>query len=385
MIINNLSEKHNKALKETFGFSGFRDGQAEIINQILNRKNVLAVMPTGSGKSLCYQFPALCFHNKTIVISPLIALMADQTSYLNSIGLKAKSLTSANSSEENYRIQEDFKQGKLKILYVSPERMMKDSFLKFLKSNEIVIDLFVVDEAHCIAKWGHDFRKDYERLSEIKDSFASSVIAGFTATADRATRNEINQRLLGSNGTIFVKGFDRPNLSFQVKSKVNWKNKIIDLLNQHKGESGIIYVLSQKDTEKVSEFLNQNGFTSRPYHAGLNNQTKQENQDDFMTKTGLIIVATIAFGMGIDKPDVRFVFHLNLPQTVEDFYQEVGRAGRDGMDAQTVLFFGLDDLVRRREMILQSGADGEHKIRQNKRLDYLHDYCESSEVGEQFY
>ena len=376
---NRLTEKCYRKLKTTFGFSGFRDGQTEIINEILNKKNILAVMPTGSGKSLCYQFPAFCFPNKTIIISPLIALMADQTSYLNSIGIRAFTLSSANSVEDNHRIQNEFRRSAFKILYVSPERMMQKSFLMFIVDNQIKVDLIVVDEAHCIAKWGPDFRKDYERLSELKSFFPDSTIAGFTATADNATRNEINEKLFGSKGLVFVKGFDRPNLSFSVVSKINWKEKLLCLLSKYKGQSGIIYVLSRKDTEKVSEFINQNGFTSISYHGGLGTEIRQENQNQFMTKSGVIVVATIAFGMGIDKSDVRFVFHLHLPQSVEAFYQEVGRAGRDGKDADTVLFFGVDDLVKRREMIQKSTADDEHKIRENKRLDYLHDYCETSE------
>lgn len=376
---NRLTEKCYRQLKTTFGFSGFRDGQTEIINEILNKKNILAVMPTGSGKSLCYQFPAFCFPNKTIIISPLIALMADQTSYLNSIGIRAFTLSSANSVEDNHRIQNEFRRSAFKILYVSPERMMQKSFLMFIVDNQIKVDLIVVDEAHCIAKWGPDFRKDYERLSELKSFFPDSAITGFTATADNATRNEINEKLFGSKGLVFVKGFDRPNLSFSVVSKINWKDKLLNLLSKYKGKSGIIYVLSRKDTEKVSGFINQNGFTSISYHAGLGMEIRQENQNQFMTKSGIIVVATIAFGMGIDKPDVRFVFHLHLPQSMEAFYQEVGRAGRDGKDADTVLFFGVDDLVKRRELIQQSKADEEHKIRENKRLDYLHDYCETSE------
>ena len=257
--------------------------------------------------------------------------------------------------------------------------MMQDGFLKFLSENQIKIDLIVVDEAHCIAKWGPDFRKDYERLSELKKIFPNSTITGFTATADSATRNEIKEKLFASKGLVFVKGFDRPNLSFSVTSKINWRDRLLGLLSKHNGRSGIIYVLSRKDTERVSEFINQNGHTSISYHAGLSKDIRQENQNLFMTKPGMIVVATIAFGMGIDKPDVRFVFHLNLPQSMEAFYQEVGQVGRDGKHADTVLFFGIDDLVKRREMILQSSADEEYKIRENMRLDYLQDYCETSE------
>ena len=222
-----LTKEHYQKLKATFGFSDFRDGQSEIINGILGRQNILSVMPTGSGKSLCYQFPAICFTNKTIVISPLLALMEDQTSYLRSIGIKATALSSINSADDNNRILNEFKGSELKILYVSPERMMQDGFLKFLSENQIQIDLIVVDEAHCIAKWGPDFRKDYERLSELKKIFPNSTITGFTATADSATRNEIKEKLFASKGLVFVKGFDRPNLSFSVTSKINWRDRLL--------------------------------------------------------------------------------------------------------------------------------------------------------------
>ena len=374
----NFSQNHIALLKKIFGFSCFKEGQEQIIKSILAKNNVLAVMPTGYGKSLCYQFPAIVQKNTTIVVSPLIALMNDQVAYLKNIGIKAETYNSEKTLEECKIILDKIRNKEIKILYLSPERLMQEFFLGFIKNNDIAIDLFVIDEAHCLAKWGPDFRKDYERLSELKDLFPKSTIASFTATADAATRNEINEKLNSGNGKLFVRGFDRPNLSLSVISKDEWRKKLIGFLKKKHGMSGIIYVLSRKDAEKVSDFINAQGFKSLPYHAGLNTTIKQNNQDQFMTTTGLIIVATIAFGMGIDKPDIRFVYHLNLPSSMEAFYQEIGRAGRDGNAAETILFFGVDDLIKRRRMIDESNAANDFKIREHKRLDYLHDYCESS-------
>lgn len=374
----NLSQQRTEVLKKIFGFSYFKEGQEQIVKNILDRNDVLAVMPTGYGKSLCFQFPAIIQKNTTIVVSPLIALMNDQVSYLKSIGIKAETYNSEKTFDEGKIILKKIRLKEIKILYLSPERLMQDFFLEFIKNNNILIDLFVIDEAHCIAKWGPDFRKDYERLSELKKLFPKSIIASFTATADAATRNEINEKLNSGKAKVFVREFDRPNLSLTVISKEEWRKKLISFLKKKQGMSGIVYVLSRRDTEKVSDFINTQGFKSLPYHAGLNTKTKQKNQDQFMTTSGLIMVATIAFGMGIDKPDIRFVYHLNLPQSMEAFYQEIGRAGRDGNAAETILFFGVDDLIKRRRMIEDSNATNDFKIRENKRLDYLHDYCESS-------
>ena len=366
-----------KVLAETFGFPKFRPGQEEIVNLLLKKTNLLAVLPTGAGKSLCYQLPAVCFEGRTVVVSPLIALMNDQIAYLKSLDTSADTFHSHNNFRKNQAVWHSFVKGDIKILYISPERLMTEKILNDLK--KLPIDMFVIDEAHCISKWGAGFRPEYEQLSELKNYFPGTVLSAFTATADRATRKDIVQKLTGGKAQIIVKGFDRPNLFLSVLPKQDWRKKLLEFLSERKGMSGIIYTLSRRETEQNSEFLNKKGYRSIAYHAGQPAKQRQESQDTFMTENGIIMLATIAFGMGIDKPDIRFVVHANLPSSVEAFYQEIGRAGRDGAPADTLLFFGLDDLMKRKRMIQEGEESQDYKIKENKRLDALIAYCEASD------
>ena len=375
MSSNNLNELCLNTLKEVFGFSKYRDGQREIIESILHNKNILAVMPTGAGKSLCYQLPAIISEKKTIVISPLIALMDDQIDSLRDYGVSVEAIHSNLSNEDNKKSWNNFREGKSKIIYMSPERLMTSQMLKELK--DLDIGLFVIDEAHCVSKWGQSFRKDYEELSQIKKLFPESNIAGFTATADRSTRQDIVEKIFHSKPIVFVKGFDRPNLSLAIALKNDWKKQLIDFLSIRKKQSGIVYCLSRKKTEEVSQLLNKEGFRASAYHAGMKGDLRKNVQNIFMTEHSHIVVATIAFGMGIDKPDIRFVVHVNLPGSMEAYYQEIGRAGRDGNSSDTLLIYGLDDLVLRRRMIEESDSDNDYKLREHKRLDYLLSYCEA--------
>ena len=363
-------------LKQYFGFSDFRPGQKEIVQALLANKNLLSVMPTGAGKSICYQLPAMLSDYKTIIVSPLVSLMDDQVASLKSNKLPAEKIHSNCTFEENGAAWRSFSQGEAKILYVSPERLMTDRMLASL--NGLGIGMFVIDEAHCISKWGAGFRPDYNDLSRLQYLFPSAVIAAFTATADEATRNDIVENLTSGNASIFVRGFDRPNLSLTVLQKTNWKQRLLEFLHSKRRESGIIYCLSRKNTETVAAYLSENGFNALPYHAGQDATVRRNSQGRFMAEAGLIMVATIAFGMGIDKPDIRFVVHANLPSSMEAFYQEIGRAGRDGASAETVIFYGLDDLFKRRRMIIQGEGDEQYKLREHKRLDTLVAYCEAA-------
>ncbi len=362
-------------LNDVFGYNSFRSGQEEIINSILDKKNILAVMPTGAGKSLCYQIPALIFSRGTIVVSPLVALMDDQILALKENGIAADRIHSHRSEELNKETLNNFKTGKIKILYLSPENLMSEKTLNEL--NNIDIAMFAIDEAHCISKWGVSFRPQYEELSRLSKIYPDSVIAGFTATADKDTREDIIHKLSNYNSKIFVQGFDRPNLSLAVEQKDDWKKQILIFLENKINESGIIYCLSRKQTEDVSEFLNKNNYRSIPYHAGQESNIRKNNQEIFMNENGIIMVATIAFGMGIDKSNIRFVAHLSLPSSIESYYQEIGRAGRDGNPAETLLLYGLNDLYQRRRFIESDGDDYQHKLRENKRLDSLLAYCET--------
>ena len=366
----------NQTLRDIFGFSSFRSAQEELVNQILDRNNLIAVMPTGSGKSLCYQLPALLFEGRTIVVSPLIALMNDQVAYLKSLNISADTIHSHRDYDENAKTWRAFVRADVKILYTSPERLMTERVLHALE--KIPVDLFVIDEAHCISKWGAGFRPEYQQLSRLQELFPNATLAAFTATADKMTRTDISDQLTGGSARIIVKGFDRPNLSLSVALRSGWKKKVLEFLKYKKELSGIVYTLSRKETETVAQFLNDNGFQAVSYHAGQDRDFRQNSQNRFMTETGLIMVATIAFGMGIDKPDIRFVIHTNLPGSVEAFYQEIGRAGRDGQPSDTMLLYGLDDLVKRRYMIRDNDGDEQHKLRENKRLDSLLAYCEAS-------
>ena len=363
-------------LKQYFGFSDFRPGQKEIVQALLANKNLLSVMPTGAGKSICYQLPAMLSDYKTIIVSPLVSLMDDQVASLKSNKLPAEKIHSNCTFEENGAAWRSFSQGEAKILYVSPERLMTDRMVASL--NGLGIGMFVIDEAHCISKWGAGFRPDYNDLSRLQYLFPSAVIAAFTATADEATRNDIVENLTSGNASIFVRGFDRPNLSLTVLQKTNWKQRLLEFLHSKRRESGIIYCLSRKNTETVAAYLSENGFNALPYHAGQDATVRRNSQARFMTEEGLIMVATIAFGMGIDKPDIRFVVHANLPSSMEAFYQEIGRAGRDGASAETIIFYGLDDLFKRRRMIIQGEGDEQYKLREHKRLDTLVAYCEAA-------
>ena len=366
----------NTILSDVWGYTSFRAGQEEIINHLLQKKSVLAIMPTGGGKSLCFQIPALLFENQTIVVSPLVSLMNNQVIALKDVGVKAERVHSDMPDEDRIKAWEDFKKGDIKILYISPESLMQQSILSELKP--LRISMFVIDEAHCISKWGSSFRKDYEQLKNLGTLFPDSVISAFTATADEETRADINQKLTNGKGKIFLNKFNRPNLSLAVQEKKSWQKQLLEFLEGRDNQAGIVYCFSRKDTETCALHLASKGFNAMPYHAGMEKNEKARVQDRFMTEDNLIICATIAFGMGIDKANVRFVAHISLPGSMENFYQEIGRAGRDGLESDTLLMFGLQDLFQRRKHIFDSDASDAWKLKEGKRLESLMAYCDSA-------
>jgi ATP-dependent DNA helicase RecQ len=371
-----MHQNASQILRDIFGYAGFRPGQEEVVDHLSAGKNALVVMSTGAGKSLCYQIPALLSEQLTIIISPLVALMDDQVAALRANGVAAVCIHSGLAHEEQVANWRSISSGACKLLYLSPERLMTARMLDALE--RLQPGLFVVDEAHCISKWGVSFRPEYERLSGLYDRFPDAAIAGFTATADRATREDIAQKLFRGNGEKFVHGFDRPNLMLAVAEKVNWKSQLLAFLEDRREMAGIVYCLSRKFTGEVAEFLNEEGFNAVPYHAGQDAETRRANQNRFMSEQAVTMVATIAFGMGVDKPDIRYVCHLNLPASMEAYYQEIGRAGRDGLPADTLLLFGLSDMGMRRQFIEQDGKDEAHKLREHKRLDALLAYCDAA-------
>ena len=365
-----------EALRKVFGFTSFRSGQEKAIEALVQGRDVLAVMPTGSGKSLCYQIPAHISRQRTVIVTPLVALIDDQVSALGRSGVNAEKIHSMLPREENVDAWKRFKEGSTKILYLSPERLMRKDMLEALDS--LQIGMFVVDEAHCVSKWGPSFRPDYDNLSQLSARFPRATIAAFTATADEATRREVVSKLLRTNAITILEGFDRPNLFLAVEPKSHGKKQVLEFLQDKRGSPGIIYCLARKTTEELSNFLVDEGIKVAPYHAGMENSQRNEIHNRFMTEDGLVMVATIAFGMGIDKADVRFVIHFDLPSNMESYYQEIGRAGRDGAPAHTLLLWGLDNFRQRLRFIDDGGEDESHKIREKKRLDILLAYCEAS-------
>ncbi len=340
------------------------------------RQNVLAVMPTGAGKSLCYQVPALLFDRVSVVVSPLVALMDNQAAGLRANGVDVACIHSGQPREVNVAQWRRVSSGQAKLLYLSPERLMTPRMMSAMKS--LSPAMFVIDEAHCVSKWGPAFRPEYARLERLKTEFPGAVIAAFTATADEATRNDIAKVLFDGRGQIVVQGFDRPNLSLAINAKTDRKLQLARFMEGVRGQSGIIYALSRKNTEEFAAHLVAAGHKALPYHAGLDAPLRFDTQERFMAEDGLVIVATIAFGMGIDKPDIRFVYHTNLPGSLEAYYQEIGRAGRDGAPALTALCYGLDDVRMRRQFIMNDGAGSDHQSRELRRLDALLSYCEAS-------
>jgi ATP-dependent DNA helicase RecQ len=362
-------------LQKTFGFKTFRPGQDEIIGAVLSGRDVLAVMPTGGGKSLCYQLPALLRDGLTVVVSPLIALMRNQVAQLQHYGIAAASLNSSNEPGETRAAYEGLERGTLRILYLAPERLALGETRATLARSGV--SLLAIDEAHCVSQWGHDFRPEYMAIGEAAAALGNVQRIALTATADVATRNEIQAKLFSREPVIFVHGFDRPNLRLAMQPKANARSQIVSFLKGRNGDSGIIYCASRKQTEDLSAFLNEKGFRALPYHAGMDSGDRSRNQDTFLQEDGLIMAATIAFGMGIDKPDVRFVMHANLPKSLEGYYQEIGRAGRDGLPADTLTLYGLDDMRLRRVQIEESEASEEQKRIEKQRLNALISLCEA--------
>jgi ATP-dependent DNA helicase RecQ len=370
-----------RALRSTFGFEDFRPGQGVIIEKVLDGADVLAIMPTGSGKSLCYQLPALLRDSLTVVVSPLIALMRNQVAQLKSCGIAAASLNSANDFDENRQINARLGSGELRLVYVSPERLAKPDTLALLKRANV--KLLAVDEAHCISQWGHDFRPEYLALGSAQAELGGVQTVAFTATADTATRADILGKLFRREPAIFVHGFDRPNLALRMHAKTSGRAQIMDFVRRHFGQSGIIYCGSRRKTEKIADFLRDSGVKALPYHAGLEAAVRARHQDTFLQEDGVVMVATIAFGMGIDKPDVRFVLHADLPSNIESYYQEIGRAGRDGLPADTLTLYGMGDIRLRRMQIDEREAPDEQKRVERKRLDALVALCESARCRRQ--
>ena len=365
-------------LRRVFGYESFRDGQREIIDHVMAGGDALVLMPTGGGKSLCYQIPALVRPGTGVVISPLIALMQDQVDALSALGVRAGFLNSTQDPMQRRQVESAFLAGELDLLYLAPERLRAESTGRLLDGG--TISLFAIDEAHCVAQWGHDFRPDYLGLSVLHERWPAVPRIALTATATQATRTEIATRLNLTGARQFVASFDRPNITYRIEPKAEPRQQLLRLLRaEHPGDAAIVYCLSRASVEATAEFLVSNGIGALPYHAGLDARTRAANQARFLRDDGLVMVATIAFGMGIDKPDVRLVAHLDLPKSVEGYYQETGRAGRDGLPATAWLAYGLQDVVQQRKMIESSEGDQAHRRRLAIHLDAMLALCETIE------
>jgi len=363
-----------EALERVFGFANFRPGQQEILEAVFAGENILAVMPTGSGKSLCYQLPAIVRRSLTIVVSPLIALMRDQVQQLQARGIAAAALNSANSGEDNAAIEAGLRHKRYRLVYVAPERLVHPGTPELLR--EAAATVFAIDEAHCVSQWGHDFRPEYLGLAQAAQAIGNLQLIAVTATADASTRAEIIERVFPAPPRVFVRSFDRPNIRLAFERKVNAVRQIGRVLNRHKGESGIIYCASRDGVERLSGTLSETGISALPYHAGLDSDVRSRNQDEFLRNDGIVIVATIAFGMGVDKPDVRVVCHADLPHSIETYYHETGRAGRDGLPADTLTLYGGTDVFLRERQLVEGGLSPEGQ-REKSRLDGMLALCEA--------
>lgn len=368
-------QRAREILKATFGYDQFRYSQQDIIQQLLDGKDALVLMPTGGGKSLCFQIPALVRSGTAIVISPLIALMQDQVDALRQLGVKAAFLNSSLSFNESQNIEQQLINDELDLLYVAPERLLTDQMLSLL--DRVQVSLFAIDEAHCVSQWGHDFRPEYQKLKILHERFPTIPRIALTATADQRTREEIISQLKLEKAGVYINSFDRPNINYAITEGNNPKQRLWRFLEEkHPHDAGIVYCLSRKKVEAIAEWLSDQGRLALPYHAGLPQEVRQKNQQRFLREEGVIIVATIAFGMGIDKPDVRFVAHLNLPKSIEAYYQETGRAGRDGELAHAWMAYGLQDVITLRQFMQDSRADEIHKRVEHHKLESMLGLCE---------
>lgn len=368
-------------LQEVFGYTSFRGEQEAIVDHIVSGGDALVLMPTGGGKSLCYQLPALLRDGVAIIVSPLIALMQDQVDTLQQLGVSAAFLNSSLDAQAADAISDQLMQGNLKILYVAPERLLTDNFQYLLKQldSRVGIALFAIDEAHCVSQWGHDFRPEYRKLTVLHERFPNIPRIALTATADAPTRAEIVERLKLENAQQFVSSFDRPNIRYRITQKNNARQQLEAFLEaEHPNDAGIVYCLSRRKVEETAEWLKSRGWNALPYHAGLDANIRNTHQRKFLREEGIIMVATIAFGMGIDKPNVRFVAHLDLPKSMESYYQETGRAGRDGLPANAWMTYGLGDVVSMRQMLDSGDAPEERKQVERRKLDALLGFCEST-------
>jgi len=368
-------------LTQTYGYDAFRPGQQEIITAALNGDDVLVLMPTGGGKSLCYQIPALVRPGIGLVISPLIALMQDQVSSLNQLGVRAAFLNSTLSHEQKRELAASMERRELQLLYIAPERLMQPQTLQWLQRFEI--SLVAIDEAHCVSQWGHDFRKDYLLLHQLRAAFPNVPRMALTATATPRSQLDIVENLQLQQPKTFINSFDRPNIRYSVALKSDARKQLIRFIAQHKEECGVVYCLSRKKVESTAAWLVTRGLTALPYHAGLPIEQRAENLERFLREDGIIMVATVAFGMGIDKPDVRFVAHLDLPKSMEAYYQETGRAGRDGEPADAWMIYGLNDVVQLSQMVDRSPANEDHKRNERQKLDALLGWCEVTQCRRQ--
>lgn len=364
-------------LHSVFGYTEFRGQQQAIVEQLIEGGDALVLMPTGGGKSLCYQIPALVRQGTGIVVSPLIALMQDQVDALREAGVAAAYLNSSLGAEEQREVERGLLAGELNLLYVAPERLLTPRFLGLLERTEVA--LFAIDEAHCVSQWGHDFRPEYRELAVLHQRFPQVPRIALTATADERTRDEIVERLALQQAQQFVSSFDRPNIRYQVGQRHNARRQLMEFLERHRGETGIVYALSRRKVDETATWLAEAGIEALPYHAGLDAATRNANQRRFLREDGVVMVATVAFGMGIDKPDVRFVAHLDLPRSMEGYYQETGRAGRDGLPSDAWMIYGLSDVVTMSQMIAQSESADDRKRVERQKLEALLAYAETTQ------